>query len=114
MEFSENLKVLKYSGKLLKFIGIQSHRPIHSSTSRIEFLKSFKTFVTLSGVLYSLSWTALVYVYQNPSDIAGSINAFIQTTGGWAMGFSFISAAFNSIQINQLQSELQALVDDGS
>lgn len=104
------MKVLKFSKNLLTYSGIYSDR---LTDSRFRFLLSINAIVVLSGLVYSLSWTSAHFVYENINDIKGTINAFINFTGGLTVACAYITVGFNMNLINQVQAELEEIVGNG-
>lgn len=103
--------VLKFNKKVLIFCGILSKS--ENLTLIEKALKVFINFLFVFGNVYCCGVSSAMYIYHNPDNISGVVNAVIFFFCGVSMFGSYLGFISNETNIKILHRKLQNLVNDG-
>lgn len=103
--------VLKFNEKYLMTFGVLSKDDNPNIVGKV--LKIFINFAMIFGNLYSLSISSAMYVYHNPNDVSGNVNAFITSFAGISGMGAYIGYCWNEKNIKILHQHLKTIVEKG-
>lgn len=106
------MRILEVNKQYLELVGILTKNGERRKTID-KILKYLINFILVIGTLFSLSVCSAAYIYQNPTDLSGVINAFLNFFAGLSTFGAYMGFVVNEKMINLFYYELHDIVENG-